>query len=110
MNIPKQDNCYEWSNGKYYHTLRGVTTCVGSSVAVGYTYAPNGGSIKGTMHKHGSLQLVRSWKETWDDKARGFEDTFGKTFIMHSEHWDVEELNKILNTTGFIGILHEANS
>ena len=80
-------------------------------VAIGYEDNMETGTM---LHKHGSKKRIEEWmKKTVQmyKKAGGIlaEDADNIKMIFSSE-WDLEELNKMLNITGYIGIFLKKNA
>lgn len=70
---------------------------------------------EGVLHKHGDPELVSKWyNETYAKlKASGLED-WANNLMMFKGPLDINELNKMLNTTGYISAffkeIHESFS
>lgn len=57
----------------------------------------------GTLHKHGSVEMVRQWLQKSQDTFRqaGFPD-MAENLIMIAGRFDLEDLNRCLSTTGYL--------
>lgn len=62
----------------------------------------------GTLHKHGSLATVEKWLKNAQAKFRaaGFDD-MANELTMVSGRFELDDLNRCLSTTGYIGRLYE---
>jgi hypothetical protein len=80
-------------------------------VAIGFTYDPNHiKEIRFTAHRHGSPESVEKWAQETRFKihrARFQGINLGAAFLPHtisSDAWAVDELNRIINITGYLGL------
>jgi len=80
----------------------------GREVAIGFTYAPES-EIQFTAHRHGSPASVQDWVEKQKhglQRAR-FQRTplglWAHPYSISSDAWEVDDLNRIINTTGYLG-------
>jgi hypothetical protein len=83
----------------------------GREVAIGFTYDPNRiKEIRFTTHRHGSPESVEKWAQETRFKIhrarfRGIElDARFQPHTISSDAWDVGELNRIINITGYLGL------
>jgi hypothetical protein len=81
----------------------------GKEVAIGFTYDPDRDQgIKFTMHKHGSPESVQGWAEKTRARIKKAEDNgiqlgpWAQPHVMMTAHWELEDLNRILSTTGYL--------
>ena len=70
------------------------------SVAIGYCIDTEGDFS--SMHRHGRSDFVMKWFDAFPVKEYALEP-----FMIESAKWDVEELNKILQITGYIKVVHD---
>jgi hypothetical protein len=82
----------------------------GTEVAIGFTYDANHiKEIAFTTHRHGSPESVEKWAQETRFKIQRarFEgvklEDWALPHTISSDAWDVDELNRILNTTGYLG-------
>jgi len=72
-------------------------------IAVAYSKTTNGHCI---MHKHGPLSAVNKWflnaKRLWD-----LVDMSEELNIIINRNWNIDELNNIINISGYIEIYIE---
>lgn len=96
-------------NGKTeYHLIHnGETIGKYEKIAFFYTYDKDGGPIRGTLQKHGNPQLVLRDFQVFKAFNAKMNHKFGEVILVQDEDFDVEELNKMINTTGYVGIWHE---
>lgn len=76
-------------------------------VAIAFSLPPEDDSMY-TMHKHGSYEIVEKWLKDAQDKFRkaGFND-MADELMMIVGRFDVEHLNRVLDTTGYLGRFFE---
>lgn len=99
MSLPR----YEKKWGSYYLKDNGVILHMSDEVAIGFSWLEDGSTI---LHKHGRREFVESWlleTKTKYDHTGLFGESAGLCMIC-PEDWDVEELNKILDTTGYLSV------
>lgn len=82
----------------------------GKEVAIGFTYDPESDDgIQFTAHRHGSPASVQDWVEKQKhglQRARFQRTPLGLWAHPHSissDAWEVDDLNLIINTTGYLG-------
>lgn len=93
----------------------------GREVAVGFTYDPDQDrAIQFTTHRHGSPETVNKWAEkmrsalqrsrfTRDAQEKG--ETAAailrgmQPHIISSDQWNIKDLNRILDTTGYLAVI-----
>lgn len=75
-------------------------------VAIAFTTAPNG--MMWTMHKHGSPELVNRWARIARSKytKHGLSD-MAKEIVVIEGKFPVEEINKVIEITGYIKKFYE---
>ncbi len=85
----------------------------GPEIAIGFTYdADADRGIQYTTHRHGSPEMVEKWCEKTRVAFRGLavDTPLMKSLmprIISSDQWDVEDLNRIINTTGYLATVVE---
>ena len=106
-NIPGGDTqvCkYELKDGTYFLTdaETGEVLREMDEVAIAFTIS----DAMWTLHKHGSTELVQRWHDRTVKKLRdaGFDD-LADEMAMISGKFPVEELNRCIDTTGYIGVM-----
>ena len=59
------------------------------------------------LRKHGCPETMHKWfkKERQDLLAKGGEEWARQLFLVESDKWDIGDLNKCIQITGYIGIL-----
>lgn len=67
------------------------------SIAIGYD------PVNFVMHKHGPPGLVHEWATDTRLKAKGIFEVA----VIESDRWDVEDLNRMLSITGYLGVFME---
>jgi len=80
-------------------------------VAISYSIEPDNPDdfpVPGTLHRHGDPEVVARWMEDTVRVYReeGFYSECNSLRRFKSGKWDLEELNKILNITGYVGLWH----
>lgn len=92
-------------NGKPTYSLMndGQELFKSDKVALFYTYNPQDVPIKGTLIKHGIPELV---KKLYNEYVEA-EFLLDELKYVEFDQVDVEELNKVLSITGYIGNFHE---
>ncbi len=99
---------------------RDIQWC-GPEVAVGFSCNPDAErGIQYTTHRHGSPEVVESWAaQTRQGIRRGgyiaAAEVQGETaaavlkslqpHIISSDQWEIEDLNRILDTTGYLQVV-----
>ena len=83
----------------------------GKEVAIGFTYDPEQDKgIQFTTHRHGSPETVQQWVERTNhaiQRSRFLRQPLGlwaRPHTIASDQWDVEDLNRIISTTGYLGV------
>ena len=99
------------NDGKYEfvsdHT--GDVLFVADEVGVSYTYSEKDSPIKGTLIKHGPSDIV---KKNHDARVALYNNKvpeIAKDLYYISGKIPVEELNKMIDITGYVGNYHENN-
>lgn len=93
----------------------------GPEVAIGFTYDPDSDrAIQYTTHRHGSPETVDKWAEKNrfalhrsrfnHDAEVGGENAAAvlRSMMPHSiasDQWDVADLNRIIDTTGYLAVV-----
>lgn len=100
---------YRFADGTYrfYLDEQETMTIPDARVAIAYAYHPDL-DIKGTLHKHGHPESVKAWydKAVSAYRQAGFPEIAEQLFYAEGPI-SVEQLNKCLNVTGYVGKLHE---
>ena len=81
----------------------------GPEIAVAFSYDPDDEKgMKGTLHKHGSPDLVQTWFDKTIAKFRGggLADLANQLHIV-SGPISLEELNKMIDISGYVGVWYE---
>lgn len=100
--------------------LRGICSSIkrilsrSREVAIGYSYDPEAErGLQYTLHCHGNPQGVDAWA-THTRKTllepHGIEASILQSLLPHtitSDQWDIQLLNHILSTTGYLGVALE---
>jgi len=99
---PPQIPFYKKEHGDYayYPFEGGHLQFMSPDIAVAYT-TENDGTV--VMHKHGRPELVDAWIK--DMRDRNAENIFGPILKIESSAWEVEELNRVINNTGYLGVM-----
>lgn len=101
---------YEYDDGWYFllDETRQCLWSVNEGIAVGFSYDPEDKPIPGTLHKHGSPKAVNQWAALQRKllSAAGLQD-MAKAIIVVSGEIPVEELNKIISISGYVGIWYK---
>lgn len=95
----------------------------GREVAIGFSYDPDQAKqIQYTTHRHGSPETVNKWakrtreallKSEIGQRARERGETAAailRSMLPHSissDQWDIDDLNRIINTTGYLAVVVE---
>ncbi len=81
----------------------------GEEVAVAFTYCPDDRSIEGTLHKHGSPEMANAWAEKTRKKLvdAGHLDMANEIVVV-SGKIPLEELNKMIDISGYVGIYYKS--
>jgi len=100
---------YEYDDG-WYFLLDETRQCLwsGKEIAVGFSYDPDDDPIPGTLHKHGSPEAINKWAAEQRKllSAAGLQD-MAKRIIVVSGQIPVEDLNKIISISGYVGIWYK---
>jgi hypothetical protein len=85
----------------------------GPEVAIGFTYDPDSPDrgIQYTTHRHGSPETVAAWAaktaaalKVVDDKGAPL-GAWAQPYVFTSAQWDLEDLNRIIDTTGYLAVV-----
>ena len=92
-------------------------------MAIGFTYDPDEDrAIQYTTHRHGSPETVDKWAATMRQalqkspfQRNAEEPGEPAAAILRSmmprsiasDQWDIEDLNRVIDTTGYLGVLIE---
>ncbi len=92
---------YTKKDGKYYYHFGSVRARIGEEVAIGFTMNKEG---HGTFHKHGLPSDVREWYEKVMNNfcTIGANDLASEVKMITSKEIDPEEINKMINVSGYI--------
>lgn len=93
----------------------------GKEVAIGFTYDPDADrGIQFTTHRHGSPETVEDWanktrfalhRSRFTREAREKGETAAAILrsmmphIISTDQWDIEDLNRIISTTGYLKVV-----
>jgi len=83
----------------------------GPEIAVAFSYDQDDEKgMRGTLHKHGSPDLVQAWfgKTVAKYRAGGSADLASQIHVV-SGPIPLEELNKMIDISGYVGIWYECN-
>lgn len=60
----------------------------------------------GTRHKFGERDLVEQWHARTTQRFRdgGFAELADSLIVVSTDRWDLETINRFLDTTGYIGV------
>lgn len=80
----------------------------GEEVAVAFTFSPDEQDMEGTMHKHGSPEEANAWAEKTRKKLTdaGHSDMANEIIVV-SGKISLEDLNKIIEISGYVGIWYK---
>lgn len=83
--------CYKWN---------GVTEWYAPTVTIAFTRHEG---IPFVLHKHGREDMIMRWVHEARAKYRrnGYPDIANELHSITSDNWSVEELNKMLDITGY---------
>ena len=98
--------------GKMFYLCRGDAILDSmEEVAIGYEENMETGAM---LHKHGSKERIEKWMKKFVQKLNKdggiLAEIADNIKMISSSEWDLEELNKILNITGYIGIFLKKNA
>lgn len=88
--------------GSYYFWCDEELVYMSDTIAIAFTI--DGKSL--TFHKHGNPEFVHGWAKEFKEKFNkaGY-DYADDIRVIESNNWDVEDLNKIINITGYMKII-----
>jgi hypothetical protein len=109
MSNPK----FVYGDGLYTYKWDRDVIFTSPSVAIGFTLTsglvyPNS-HIRATLHRVGPVDEVKEWFATLMRvfKLTGSRELMDGTGVLYSSRWNLEELNKLVSTTGYIGVFLE---
>jgi hypothetical protein len=77
----------------------------GEEIAIAFSFDPNEDhGIQGTLHKHGDPEKVMKWAETHRKKLTeaGLPDLANEIIVITGK-FQLEEINKMLSISGYVG-------
>lgn len=97
--------------GEYLANTGGKKYRIGKTIALLYDYVSNGDRrIRGTFHKFGKVSDVKKYYLAHKERVDSHPDEFkGTQVCMHTlSNVDPLFIQRMIDTTGFVGIWHEA--
>lgn len=79
-------------------------------VSICYSKTTFGANILYVLHKHGSPDMIKQWHENTVKKyaASGFQEEIESMGVITGKY-PIEELNRMLDTSGYLGIFLRKN-
>lgn len=104
-------NDYEYTKNhknEYILNLSGKEINMGKHMALAYSYKKTDGKFYAVLHKHGNSDIVSNWynKAVIAYNNAGLYDESASLYLLKGD-FDLEELNKCLCITDYIGKFHE---
>lgn len=89
-------------------------TTIGPMIAIAFSYDESEDKgIKGGMHKHGSPEHVNAWaqktRKKFSDAGNSFGLEMAEQITVMEGIFPLDELDKIISITGYIGTFYERN-